>query len=75
MLSAPVAADLASGYADLKRLDQALRDAEQRLHDAHIDYAHGQGPRPDSQYQEVIVLRQRSRSMLDALARLFLAKD
>jgi hypothetical protein len=35
----------------------------------------GKGPRPDSQYQEVIVLRQRSRGMLDGLARLFLAKD
>jgi hypothetical protein len=75
MRSSPAPADLSSGYAELKRIDHALRDAEQRLHDAHIEYSHGKGPRPDGHYQEVIVLRQLSRSMLDGLAQLFLARD
>ncbi|GAC1600939.1 MAG: hypothetical protein NVS3B2_03500 [Ramlibacter sp.] len=68
-------ADLASGYAELKRVDQALRDAQERLHDAHVAYALGTGPRPQAHYQEVISLRRRSRLLLDGLAELFLARE
>jgi hypothetical protein len=70
-----VPTDLASCYAELKHVDQALQEAEKRLHTAHIDYAQRTGPRPDSLYQDVVHLRQRSRRLLDRMAELFLARD
>jgi hypothetical protein len=70
-----MAETLASRYAELKRIDQALQEAEQKLDAAHVDYANREGPCPDTLYQDVVKLRQESRKLLDELAVLFLAKD
>jgi hypothetical protein len=62
---------LSAGYAELKIVDEALRDAEQRLQAAHRQFALGLGKQPDGLYCDVVLLRQRSRRMLDALGDLF----
>lgn len=66
---------LASSYAELEAIDDALREAEQRLKAAHLAYAKREGPCPDHQYREVVHLRERSRELLDDLADLFLGED
>lgn len=68
-------AHLASSYAELEAIDDALRDAEHDLKEAHLAYASREGPRPDHQYQRVVDLREQSRQLLDDLAVLFLDED
>jgi hypothetical protein len=66
---------LSAGYAELRNVDQALREAEQNLKAAHHDFANRKGPRPDSIYREVLRLREQSRRLLDQLGDLFLRED
>jgi hypothetical protein len=68
-------AQLATGYAQLECLDEALRDAEQELKEAHLAYATRGGPRPEHLYRRVVELREKSRRLLDDLAELFLHED
>lgn len=71
--SAPV--DLASGYAELERIDAALAEAERQLDEAHRDGAGRAGPPPDALYREVVRLRQCSRQLLNRLCDLLIAGD
>lgn len=65
---------LASGYDELTRVDQALRDAERRLDQAHRDCAGQLGPRQATEvYREVLSLRDRSRQVLSELAEIWVA--
>jgi hypothetical protein len=66
---------LSAGYAQLQDVDQALREAELQLKNAHRDFAARQGPAPDSIYREVLRLRQQARLMLDQLGDLFLSEE
>jgi FtsZ-binding cell division protein ZapB len=59
--------DLARQYAELKEVDAALRQAEQKLQEAHRKFAGQQGPRPDGLYREVTALRERARALLEKL--------
>lgn len=65
---------LASGYDQLKLVDQALRDAEKRLRAAHIQCIEHGPRRAQALYQEVIALRDRSRLMLAVLGELWVAE-
>jgi hypothetical protein len=60
-------ARLRSGYEQLTQVDQALRDAEQRLLNAHVQPGRD-GARAQEVYLEVLSLRDRSRRVLDELA-------
>lgn len=65
---------LASGYDELTRVDQALRDAERRLDQAHRDCAGQLGPRQATEaYREVLSLRHRSRQVLSELGEIWVA--
>lgn len=66
---------LSASYAELRNVDEALREAESRLEAAHQQFAQRQGPRPDSLYREVLRLRDRSRQLLGELGDLFVAED
>ena len=66
---------LSAGYARLQDVDQALREAELQLKNAHRDFAARQGPAPDGIYREVLRLRQQARLMLDQLGDLFLSEE
>jgi len=64
---------LASGYDELTRVDEALRDAERQLRAAHSQCLED-GPRRAQQlYLEVIALRDKSRSMLAVLGEIWVA--
>lgn len=65
---------LVSGYDELTRVDQALRDAEQRLQAAHIQPTE-QGPRRAQElYREVVALRDRSKLVLAVLGEIWVAE-
>lgn len=66
---------LTTGYAELEGVDQALREAEQRLRTAHRDFAARLGPAPEGLYGEVLRLRQEARLLLDQLGDLFLSEE
>lgn len=64
---------LASGYDELTRVDQALRDAEQRLWAAHA-LCMEHGPRQAQEvYLEVVALRDRTRQVLALLGDIWAA--
>ncbi len=66
---------LASGYDELTRVDEALREAERRLHAAHLDCARQQPTqRPHEIYREVQSLRDRSRQVLSELGEIWVAE-
>ena len=65
---------LASGYSELTRVDQALREAEQRLEAAHIMCGEHGRQRAQAAYQEVIALRDRSRVVLAVLGEIWVAQ-
>jgi hypothetical protein len=65
---------LVSGYDELTRVDQALRDAEQRLRAAHILRTEHGPRRAQELYQEVIALRDRSRLVLAVLGEIWVAE-
>ena len=64
---------LASGYDELTRVDQALRDAELRLKAAHSKFVEHGPQRAQELYLEVIALRHRSRQVLKVLAEIWVA--
>ena len=67
---------LASGYGELTRLDQALREAEQRLNAAHRLCAGQHGTRQAKElYREIIALRDRSRLVLADLGEIWIAES
>lgn len=64
---------LASGYQELTRVEQALREAEKRLAAAHRRRME-HGPRQAQElYREVVALRGRSRLMLAVLGEIWVA--
>jgi len=67
------AAILASGYDELTRVDQALRDAERRLEAAHRRCG-ANGPQQALElYLEIMALRDRSRRVLAVLGEVWVA--
>lgn len=65
---------LASGFDELTRVEEALREAERRLHAAHLDCARQQAAeRPEALYREVLSLRDRSRQVLSELGEIWVA--
>ncbi len=64
---------LASGYDELTRVDQKLRDAEQRLEAAHFLCSEHGRQRAQAAYQEVIALRDQSRQVLAVLGEIWVA--
>ena len=65
---------LASGYDELTRVDQALRNAEQRLQAAHSQRVENGPQRAQELYLEVIALRHRSRQVLKVLGEIWVAE-
>jgi hypothetical protein len=72
--STDLAHQLRSGYAELSQVDEALRQAEEKLRAAHGHVAKGQAARTEALYREVLSLRQQSRVVLDGLADMWLAE-
>jgi hypothetical protein len=70
--SGPPACELASGYDELTRVDQALRDAERRLETAHrLSSRHTGAVELQELYLEVLALRGRARRVLKELSELW----
>lgn len=65
---------LASGYDELTRVDQALRNAEQRLDAAHSECTKHGPRRAQELYLEVIALRDRSSLVLKVLGEIWVAE-
>jgi hypothetical protein len=72
--STVAASRLASGYDELTRVDQALREAERRLEAAHRLCAQQPGAQQaQALYLEVLALRDRARRVLIELAEMWVA--
>ncbi len=73
--SIDISARLACGYDELTRVDEALREAERRLHAAHLACARQQATqRPHEIYREVQSLRDRSRQVLSELGEIWVTE-
>lgn len=62
---------LASGYDELTRVDQAIRETEKRLLAAHVACTELGPLRAQEVYQEVVALRGRSRLILAVLGEIW----
>lgn len=68
------ASRLTCGYDELTRVDQALREAERRLADAHSLSAHQLGAQQAQVvYLEVLALRDRARRVLVELGEIWIS--
>jgi hypothetical protein len=65
---------LASGYDELTRVDQALRDAERRLEAAHAACIAHRPRLAREAYEEVVALRGKSRLMLATLGDMWVGR-
>ena len=65
---------LRSAYVELTEVDEALRQAQERLACAHQNCAHlHSANRAEELYREILMLRDRSRRVLRALGEMWVA--